>query len=549
MVLLLYTSIEIPYSIAFGRSTEMQILALIIDAFLFIDIWLNFHTAFYDQYDALKLVSNKQLICKKYLSTWFIIDLLTCVPFELILANTDKNSHIQAGTVLLILRILRFSRVIKILRLVKMFKIFNGFMRQIMTREVMVFVKLLKIIFGMLMCAHFAACLWWYVGAKHDPSWIDEIEDKPLRTDEVNSFVKYSYAWYWANVFSTVFLTHFVSLIVKNFVHSTLFTTGYGDITATNTVEQWVSSLCILVGTLLFAYFISTLTNLISEGDKISSYESDKLEEAHSFCQRKKLPKEMTHAILTHIRYHCSYNYLFDESELLNILPAYLQHDIHAYCAKQFLLNLPIFSKLPVSVIGLIALKTKSISCNQSYKLYDVNDMAKEFYIQRTGKSIMYDKDGRALHHLSRGDVCGEYSSFLFKRRKLRIECETWSEYYAISVDDVKEILEKYFPKSSKSKLRRIQRYLKSAYHKNIKHYVDINHVDEDRNDRRIKRKKLKYRYSIAHLQQYQTPLLEPEEPEVSHSMPVKTVLPSNDRDKLTLDGPDVTDSDLIVKK
>ena len=90
----------------------------------------------------------------------------------------------------------------------------------------------------------------------------------------------------------------------------------------------------------------------------------------------------------------------------------------------------------------------------------------------------------------------------------------------------------------------------KKLVHFNLRqHYVDINHVDEDRNDRRIKRKKLKYRYSIAHLQQYQTPLLEPEEPEVSHSMPVKTVLPSNDRYKLTLDGPDVTDSDPIVKK
>merc|ERR1719242_2347200 len=113
-MLLLYTSIEIPYSIAFGRSNVTQILSLIIDAFLFIDIWFNFHTAFYDQYDALKLVNNKQLICKKYLSSWFIIDLLTCIPFELILSQSGTNSSIS---VVLILRILRFFRVIKILRL------------------------------------------------------------------------------------------------------------------------------------------------------------------------------------------------------------------------------------------------------------------------------------------------------------------------------------------------------------------------------------------------------------------------------------------------
>ena len=60
------------------------------------------------------------------------------------------------------------------------------------------------------------------------------------------------------------------------------FTTGYGDITATagNVAEQWVVSICILIGTCFFAYFIGTLTSLITEGDRIKSVEIQKLEEA-----------------------------------------------------------------------------------------------------------------------------------------------------------------------------------------------------------------------------------------------------------------------------
>eukprot|EP01084_Bolivina_argentea_P011041 20633_1 len=322
MILLLYTSIETPYSVAFGQTSATRYISLCVDVFLICDIFLNYHTAYFDQYDNLQLVTNKKYICKRYLSTWFFIDLITCIPFEIVLVDEDYTAdHAHPVKILKGLRYFRFLRIIKILRFFKMIRMFDSFIRQFMIREVIVFVKLFKIIFGMLLFAHFSGCLWWFVGSKTSPSWIDA---KGLRgNDKENTFEKYSYAWYWAVV--------------------TLFTTGYGDIVATNVYEQWVSSLCILVGTCFYAYFISTLTALITQGDKIKVYEYDKIEEAQSFCERKKLPKELTHAILTHIRYHCRYNYLFDESEILNILPPYLQHDIHTYASKQFLLTSRIF--------------------------------------------------------------------------------------------------------------------------------------------------------------------------------------------------------------
>ena len=91
----------------------------------------------------------------------------------------------------------------------------------------------------------------------------------------------------------------------------------------------------------------------------------------------------------------------------------------------------------------LIAVKTKFISCNQSY---DIGDMAKEFYIQEKGNELFYDdllqrtgsvmRDGKGdiINELSRGSVCGEYSSILFKKRKLTIECDTWSEVRTVFV-------------------------------------------------------------------------------------------------------------------
>eukprot|EP01083_Nonionella_stella_P029364 80845_1 len=465
MVLLIYTSIEIPFTMSFGQTNTASYVSVSVDCFLLIDIFFNFHTAYFDKYDRLRLVTNKTYIFKKYLRTWFFLDFVTCIPFQLIfdmaqVQGTQKDST-TALDYIKILRVFRLLRILKILRFLKMLRIFDTFMRQFVVREVIVVMKILKIIFGMILFAHFAACLWWFVGTATSPSWIDTHK---LREGGHSTFTKYSYSWYWAVV--------------------TLFTTGYGDIVATNITEQWVCSICILVGTCFFAYFVGTLTVFITEGDKIKSFQSDKLEEAQSFCEKKKLPKELTRAVLTHIRYHCTYNYVFDENELLSLLPAYLQHDIHSYVAKQFLLQLKIFQNeyihLSNFIIGLIAVQCKSISCNQSYKLYDVGDIAKEFYIQRTGQSLMYDKKGHLVRELTRGSVCGEYSGFLFKKRKVKIQCQTWSEFYSINVDDIRQTLDMYYPKSSHSKWNAIKRYLKTAYQNNRKHCVEINHLSEN---------------------------------------------------------------------
>eukprot|EP01084_Bolivina_argentea_P029704 55151_1 len=462
MSLLVYTSIEIPFTMAFGQSTYIFYIGLFVDAILFIDILLNFHTAYFDKYDNLILITNKKYICKKYFRTWFVIDFVTCIPYELFYQLDSNNDDATAAlTYIKILRIFRLLRIIKILRLLKMLRIFDVFKKQFIVREILISLRIFKIIFGMLIFAHFAACLWWFTGSRTSPSWIDE---EGLRSSDVDTFTKYSFSWYWAVV--------------------TLFTTGYGDIVATNTTEQWVSSICILIGTCFFAYFVGTLTVLITEGDKIRSFEIDKIEEAQLFCEKKRLPKELSHAICSHIRYHARYNYVFDETDLLDTLPSYLRHDINSCVAKQFLINIGIFQneyiQLPAHIIGAIAIKCQAISCNQCFKLYAIDDIAKEFYIQRTGKSVMYDKNGNILKHISRGDVCGEYSSILFKKRKVKVQCETWSEFYSISIDDIKQILDEYYPKSSHLKWRRIKQYVKISYEKRVKHIVRFNEYIKD---------------------------------------------------------------------
>eukprot|EP01084_Bolivina_argentea_P146243 256141_1 len=356
MLTIIYTLVEIPYTLTFGTPIKIIDISLVIDFFMAIDIFLSFHTAYFSKFDSLRLTTDKRSICKKYLRRRFIVDFIATIPFDLF-----ATMHY-----VWYFKMFRIVRIVKIFRVMRMINIYDFLRQFVFYRKTVIFLKFLKIISFMLILAHYAACIWWLLGESISPSWIDEHD---LRHSDISQFAKYSYAMYWSIV--------------------TLFTTGYGDIVATNIAEQWYCCLLIIIGTCFFSYFIGALAVIITEGDRIKSFSTEKLEEAQEFVEKKKLPKELARAVLTHIRYHCNYNYVFDEQELMDLLPPYLKYDVNMSIAEQFLSQLEIFNndefELEPFIIGQIALKMKSISCNEGYTLYHIGDAANEFYIQRTG--------------------------------------------------------------------------------------------------------------------------------------------------------------------
>lgn len=477
MLMLIYTCIEVPVTLAFNVNLDFNhysgIIAFCIDILLLIDVIITFRTAYFDKWDRLRLIIDECEIAKRYIMGWFFIDIITSIPFEFML---PKNNYVKFVKVF---RIFRFVRIVKILRLFKMIKYFDGFMSQFVIRELLVALKFLKILALMVLFAHLSACGWFFVGytTMNDDtgSWVSVIiNDDRSYIDELPTFTKYSYSWYWAVV--------------------TLFTTGYGDIVATsgNKAEQWLVSVCILVGTCFFAYFIGTLTSLITEGDRIKSVEIQKLEEAQAFCDHKKLPRELSRAVLTHIRYHCGYNYVFDESELISSLPPYLQNDIHSFLAQTILMQIDIFKSFKKSpqILGQISLKMRSISCNENYCLYKKGDRAKEIYIQRTGESSLDYHDGSS-RRLKRGDVIGE-RSIISPKRKSTVICDTFSEFYILSVQDIVTILQTEYPTTWTKRWRKIVKELKESMKRNKKqirtvdfdkHKTDSHHIKTRSND------------------------------------------------------------------
>lgn len=84
LCLTFYTAIMVPYNVAFKNKTSedvsLLVLDSIVDVIFFIDIVLNFHTTFVGPGG--EVVSDPKIIRMNYLKSWFIIDLLSCLPYD-----------------------------------------------------------------------------------------------------------------------------------------------------------------------------------------------------------------------------------------------------------------------------------------------------------------------------------------------------------------------------------------------------------------------------------------------------------------------------------
>lgn len=87
-LVLLISCMTTPYRIAFGEHVEpmgWMITNYFIDGMFLIDICINFNSAFYNN-DYL-VVEDRKKIARQYIFSWFLIDLLAIIPFDLFLQN------------------------------------------------------------------------------------------------------------------------------------------------------------------------------------------------------------------------------------------------------------------------------------------------------------------------------------------------------------------------------------------------------------------------------------------------------------------------------
>lgn len=106
-----------------------------------------------------EVVSNFKSIAYNYLKTWFTVDLLAALPFDLVLYassdpydNENSEIHSQTGQ----MHLLKLTRLLRLARLLQKMDRYSQYSAMILT--------LLMFIFTLV--AHWLACIWFLIAEK-----------------------------------------------------------------------------------------------------------------------------------------------------------------------------------------------------------------------------------------------------------------------------------------------------------------------------------------------------------------------------------------------
>jgi hypothetical protein len=159
-IVLLTTCILTPLNIAFSYQDTIPSFTYIdyvIDSLFFIDIMIIFNSAFYtEDYEC---IDNHKSIAANYLSGWLFVDILSIVPFDLILQYSDFNKLARVARVGRLYKLVKLTKLFRILKVVKeknkLFKYINEYLKIGSGFERLFFFLMIFVL-----CSHVGTCLW-----------------------------------------------------------------------------------------------------------------------------------------------------------------------------------------------------------------------------------------------------------------------------------------------------------------------------------------------------------------------------------------------------
>jgi hypothetical protein len=308
LLLMVYVAILMPFRIAFIDSDENPLWSPLENAidFLFLfDCLLNFNLAYHD--DDNSIVTSRKQIALSYARTWFVIDIISSIPQNLLF----NFSGFGKTDLLRLARLPKLYRLIKILRLIKLAKFFKQ-ITFIQTLEKFFNInfgitKLLSFLMFTLIGAHCLACMWYMCPRIYDEfdNWIvnSNLQDESI-------FRLYIFSVYWT--------------------FTTLLTVGFGDIRAYNIVEYFISVLLMLFGVGFYSFFIGTLSSILVNIDTKENMLKNKLIILEEFCRVSNLPGALKEKVKTVLVYNSQKSVFSwsDKAEIFNELPANLKYEV-----------------------------------------------------------------------------------------------------------------------------------------------------------------------------------------------------------------------------
>ncbi|KAM6312181.1 voltage-gated delayed rectifier potassium channel KCNH4 [Podargus strigoides] len=382
-----YVAITVPYNVCFtgtedslsaARSTIVSDIA--VEMLFILDIILNFRTTYVSQSG--QVVYDPRSICIHYVATWFSVDLIAALPFDLL--------YVFNVTVTSLVHLLKTVRLLRLLRLLQKLDRYSQYSAMVLT--------LLMSMFALL--AHWMACIWYVIGRKemesNDPrtwdiGWLHEL-GKRLEAPYINNSVGGP----------SIRSTYIASLY---FTLSSLTSVGFGNVCANTDAEKIFSICTMLIGALMHAVVFGNVTAIIQRMYSRRSLYHTRMKDLKDFIRVHRLPQQLKQRMLEYFQTTWSVNNGIDANELLHDFPDELRADVAMHLNKD-ILQLPVFETASRGCLRSLSLHIKTSFCAPGEYLLRQGDALQANYYVCSG-SLEVLKDNVVLAILGKGDLIG----------------------------------------------------------------------------------------------------------------------------------------------
>ncbi|RMC12434.1 hypothetical protein DUI87_09949 [Hirundo rustica rustica] len=474
LILTFYTAILVPYNVSFKtkqNNVAWLVVDSIVDVIFLVDIVLNFHTTFVGP--AGEVISDPKLIRMNYLKTWFVIDLLSCLPYDVINAfeNVDETGDVTCRTSLrkmsvpvavtaleqrtddfgLMVAILQrnscgisslFSslKVVRLLRLGRVARKLDHYIEY--GAAVLV---LLVCVFGL--AAHWLACIWYSIG---DYEVIDE-DTNTIRTEswlyQLGESIGTPYRfntsgfgkWEGGPSKDSVYISSLY------FTMTSLTSVGFGNIAPTTDGEKIFAVAMMMIGSLLYATIFGNVTTIFQQMYANTNRYHEMLNSVRDFLKLYQVPKGLSERVMDYIVSTWSMSRGIDTEKVLQICPKDMRADICVHLNRKVFKEHPAFRLASDGCLRALAMEFQTVHCAPGDLIYHAGESVDSLCFVVSG-SLEVIQDDEVVAILGKGDVFGDV---FWKESTLAQSCAnvralTYCDLHVIKRDALQKVLEFY---------------------------------------------------------------------------------------------------------
>ncbi|KAM6958875.1 voltage-gated delayed rectifier potassium channel KCNH8 [Aplochiton taeniatus] len=423
-----YVAVTVPYNVCFigdddlTRSTTVSDIA--VEILFIIDIVFSFRTTYVSKSG--QVIFDARLICIHYMTTWFIIDLVAALPFDLLYAF--KVSVVS------VVHLLKTVRLLRLLRLLQKMDRYSQHSTVVLT--------LLMSMFALL--AHWMACIWYVIGKKEmeanpdpwDIGWLHELgkrlESPYFSVEGINGT---------AGSGPAIRSVYIASLY---FTLSSLTSVGFGNVSANTDAEKIFSICTMLIGALMHALVFGNVTAIIQRMYSRWSQYHTRTKDLKDFIRVHHLPQTLKQRMLEYFQTTWSVNNGIDSNELLKDFPDELRSDITMHLNKE-ILELALFASASRGCLRSLSLHIKTTFCAPGEYLLRQGDALQAIFFVCSG-SMEVLKDSMVLAILGKGDLIGANMSIDDRVIKTNADVKalTYCDLQCINLKGLYEVLDLY---------------------------------------------------------------------------------------------------------